>query len=313
MKRIAMIAMCLLLVATAAGASATKIGVCQLVEHNALASAGEGFLAALAENGYADAEISYQNAQGDQTNISTIADSFIADNVDLIFAIATPVAQTMAAKTTEIPIIGSAITDYEVAKLVDSNEVPGGNVTGTSDMNPVAAQIDMIKTFKPDAQTVGLLYCSAEDNSILQIKLAKAEIEALGMKWVEATVSNSSEVQQAAQQIVTECDAIYIPTDNVFASSMPLVYGVTVESQIPVICGEENMAMAGGLATLGVNYYDIGYQAGMMAVQVLGGADISTMPVQMPAGGTYTINATVAAEIGIEIPDELKEFAREME
>lgn len=313
MKKMITLMLVLVMVACAAGASATKIGICQLVEHNALAAAGEGFMAALQENGYADAEIIYENAQGDQANIATIADSFIAGNVDLIFAIATPVAQTMAAKTVDIPIIGSAITDYEVAKLVESNEVPGYNVSGTSDMNPVAAQVDMAKTFAPDAKTIGFLYCSAEDNSILQIELAKAEAEAIGLDWVEITVSNSSEVQQAVQQIVTECDVIYIPTDNVFASAMPIVYGVTVESQIPVICGEANMVMAGGLATIGVDYYTIGYQAGLMAIDVLEGADITTMPVQMPEGGTLTINATVAAEIGVEIPADMVEFAVEME
>ena len=246
----------------------------QLVEHVALDSAREGFINALKDNGYVDGQnvtIDIQNAQGDQSNLSTISDRFVSNKVDLILGIATPAVQAIAGKTTEIPILGTAVTDYVVAKLVDSNEAPGGNVSGTTDMNPVKEQIDLLVKLVPDAKTVGVLYNSSEDNSILQAKMAKEAIEALGLSYVEVTVTNTNEVQQATQSIVERCDAIYIPTDNTFASSMPVVHGVTSQSKTPVICGESGMVRSGGLATLGISYYDLGYQTGLMAIRILKG------------------------------------------
>ncbi len=291
------------------------VAIVQLVQHTALDAAREGFVQALADNGYVDGEtikLDYRNANNDMSNLATIADGFVAENASLVLAIATSAVTTMASKTETIPILGTAVTDYIVANLVESNEVPGVNVSGTSDMNPVAAQIELVKTFVPDAKKVGVLYNSGEDNSVLQAQLAKEAIEALGMEYVEVTVTSSNEVQQATQQIVEMCDAIYLPTDNVFASSMPMVYGVTVESKTPVICGEEGMVQGGGLVTLGINYYDLGYQTGEMAIEVLNGADVSTMPIQFAKGFTYSVNKTVADEIGVEIPEELAEYAFEM-
>lgn len=289
-----------------------SIGIIQYIDHVALNSARDGFIAALKDNGYEDGKnitIDQQNAQGDQSNLSTISDRFISNNVDLILAIATPAAQSIAGKTTEIPILGTAITDYVSAKLVNSDEAPGGNITGTSDMNPIKEQIDLLVKLVPDAKTVGVLYTSNEDNSILQAKLAKEAIEKLGMKYVEVTVSNSNEVQQATQSIVDQCDAIYIPTDNIFASAMPVVHGVTSVSKTPVICGESGMVETGGLATLGINYYDLGYQTGLMAVKVLKGeAKPATMPVETATGFDFAINGTVAEEIGIEIPEDLQQY-----
>jgi len=292
-----------------------SIGIIQYVDHVALNSAREGFIDALKDNGYVDGEniaIDYQNAQGDQSNLSTISDRFIANKVDLVLAIATSAAQAIAGKTTEIPILGTAITDYEAAKLVNSNEEPGGNVTGTTDMNPVKEQIDLLVKLVPDAKTVGVLYTSNEDNSIVQAKLAKEAVENLGLNYVEVTVSNSNEVQQATQDIVEKCDAIYIPTDNIFASSMPLVHGVTSVSKTPVICGESGMVSNGGLATLGINYYDLGYQTGLMAIKILKGeAKPATMPIESATKFDYAINGAVADEIGIEIPEDLKQYVIE--
>jgi len=289
-----------------------SIGIIQYIDHVALNSARDGFIAALKDNGFEDGKnitIDIQNAQGDQSNLSTISDRFISNKVDLVLAIATPAAQSIAGKTTEIPILGTAITDYVTAKLVNSNEAPGGNVTGTSDMNPIKEQIDLLVKLVPDAKTVGVLYTSNEDNSILQAKLAREAIEKLGMKYVEVTVSNSNEVQQATQSIVDQCDAIYIPTDNIFASAMPVVHGVTSVSKTPVICGESGMVETGGLATLGINYYDLGYQTGLMAVKVLKGeAKPATMPVETATGFDFAINGTVAEEIGIEIPEDLQQY-----
>lgn len=292
--------------------SEKTIGIIQYVDHVALNSAREGFVEALADNGYVDGEnilIDLQNAQGDQSNLSTISDRFVANKVDLVLAIATPAAQSIAGKTTEIPILATAITDYESAKLVNSNEIPGMNVSGTTDMNPIEKQIDLLMRLVPEAKTIGLLYTSNEDNSIVQTKIAKEIIEGLGLKHTEITVSNSNEVQQATQTIVDKCDAIYIPTDNIFASAMPVVHGVTSVSKTPVICGESGMVSQGGLATVAINYRDLGYQTGIMAVKILNGeAKPATMPIESSEDFDFTINGAVAKEIGIEIPEDLAKY-----
>lgn len=293
------------------GGAKKSIGIVQYVDHVALDSSREGFIAALSDNGYVEGDnitIDYQNSQADAANLSTISDRFVSNKVDLVLAIATPAAQSIAGKTTTIPILGTAITDYAVARLVDSNESPGGNVSGTTDMNPISEQIDLLVKLVPDAQTVGVLYTSSEDNSILQAKIAKEAIEKLGLAYVEVTVSNSNEVQQAAQSIVNQCDAIYIPTDNIFASAMPIVHGVTLESKTPVICGEAGMVNNGGLATLGINYYDLGYQTGLMAVKIFEGAEVASMPIESASGFDFAINGTVAEEIGLEIPADLQQY-----
>lgn len=288
------------------------VGIIQYMDHVALDSAREGFIQALEDNGYKNGEtikLDVQNAQGDQSNLATISDRFISNKADLVLAIATPAAQAMAGKTTEIPIIATAVTDYGIARLVDSDEAPGGNVTGTSDMNPIKEQIDLLIKLVPEAKTVGALYASSEDNSILQAAMAKEAIEAAGLKYVEVTVTNSNDVQQATQSIVSKCDAIYIPTDNVFASAIPLVHGVTAESKTPVICGEAGMVTKGGFATLGINYYDLGYQTGLMAVKVLKGeAEPATLAVEKPQKFDFAINGVVAEELGIEIPADLQEY-----
>lgn len=293
----------------------TTIGIIQYVEHSALDASREGFIAALADNGYVDGEnitIDVQNAQADQSNLATISDRFVSNKVDLILAIATPAGQAIAGKTTDIPILATAVTDFEVAKLVESNEAPGYNVTGTTDMNPIQEQIDLLQKLVPTAKTVGVLYTSSEDNSVLQATLAKEAIEKAGLKYVEVTVTNSNDVQQATQSIVGQCDAIYIPTDNVFASAMPIVHGVTSESKTPVICGESGMVQTGGLATLGINYRDLGYQTGLMAVKILKGeAETATMPVESATKFDFAINGTVAKEIGLEIPADLQQYVIE--
>lgn len=284
-----------------------SIGIVQIVEHAALDAARDGFIQALADNGLVEGEnVTYdiQNAQGDQSTLSTIGDRFVSANVDMILAIATPSAQTMASKTTTIPILGTAVTDYEVAKLVNSNEVPGGNVSGTSDMNPIADQVALIFELYPDAATIGCIYNSGEDNSVLQAGIAKEAIEAAGKSYVEVTVTSTNDVQQAMQSLVTQCDAIYIPTDNTVASAMPIVSEVANTAMIPVICGESNMVAAGGLATLGINYYDLGYQTGLMALKILlEGADVSTMPIEFATGFDAAFNAETAAAIGLTIPE----------
>jgi putative ABC transport system substrate-binding protein len=310
------VALLCLPVGLAASAETKTIGIIQYVQHIALDAAREGFIKALEDNGFADGEgivLDIQNAQADASNLSTISDRFIANNVDLVLAIATPAAQAVAGKTTEIPILGTAITDYEVARLVHSNDAPGTNVSGTTDMNPIAEQIALIQELFPQTATVGVIYTSSEDNSVLQAQIAKEAIEKAGMAYIEATVTNSNDVQQAAQSVIEGCDAIYIPTDNVLASSIPIVYEVATAAQKPIIAGEAGVVEGGALATLGINYYELGYQTGLMAVRVLGGEDISTMPIETASSMDYTFNATFAEAIGFEIPEAYRQYAVEMD
>ncbi len=304
--------------AFAEGTAQVKIGIIQQVQHGALDASYEGFVQALADNGYVDGQniiIDYQNGQGDQSNLAAIADRFVSKKVDLVLAIATSAALAMAGKTTDIPILATAVTDFVEARLVYSNEQPGTNVSGTTDMASIADQIALVPKVAPDCKTVGVLYNSGEVNSVVQAQEAKCCIEAMGYKYVEKTVTNSNEVQQATESIARQCDVIYIPTDNVFASSMPMVYGVAVEKKLPVICGESSMVKSGGLVTVGINYYNLGYQTGLMAVRLLQDStlDISTLPVESQSEYDYCINATFAAEIGYTIPDEWQQYAFEME
>ena len=293
------------------------VGIIQLVDHSALNDARDGFIRALTDNGFVDGEnfvLDYQNGQNDQSNLSTIADQFVAENAALVLAIATPAAVTMAGKTVDIPILGTAITDYVSARLVESNEKPGWNISGTSDMNPVAEQIALLKELVPDAKTVGVLYNSGEANSVLQAAMAKEAVEALGMQYTEITVSTTNDVQQAVQKIAGQCDALYLPTDNVISSSMPIIYGAAVESKLPVICSEPNQVKNGGMATLGISYDAIGYQTGLMAIEILNGANVSEMPVQFANSGfEYAFNKTFFDEIGLAIPEQYAQYAFEME
>lgn len=307
----------ILAVSCSGGDGTIQVGIIQLADHAALDASRDGFIEALKDGGYVDGEnieIDYHNGQSDQNNLSTISDRFVSNDVDLVLAIATDAAQAMAGKTTDIPILGTAITDYEVAGLVDSNEKPGTNVSGTTDMNPIKEQIELLVELATDTQTIGLLYTSSEDNSVLQAQVAKDIIEGMGLEYVEVTVTNTNEVQQAAQSIVTQCDAIYIPTDNTFASAMPVVYGVTSESNTPVVCGESNMVKSGGLATLGINYYDLGYQTGQMAVRILKDqANVSDMSVETLQNFDYVFNGETAEAIGIDIPEKYQDYIIDVE
>ena len=298
-------------VATEAPDSMLTIGILQYVTHDALDAAREGFVQALADNGFVEGQnvaFDVQNAQADSSNLSTMSNRFVNNKVDLVLAIATPAAQSIASLTTEIPILFTAVTDPMGARLVDSAQAPGGNITGTNDMNPIAEQLDLLVKLAPTAKTIGLLYTSSEDNSVIQAEIAKAEAAKRGLAVVEQTVTNANDVQQATQSLVSKCDAIYIPTDNTLASAMPTVGAVAEEARIPVVCGESNMVLAGGLATLGINYYNLGYQTGEMAVRVLNGESTAAMPVESLQKFDFTINGTVAAAIGLTIPEDLTQY-----
>ena len=291
-------------------AETLRIGIIQPMEHESLDAAREGFVQALADHGYTDGDtivLDYQNAQGDSSALLTISQRFVGDDCDLVLAIGTGAAQSIASQTSEIPVLITAVTDPVDAGLVQSSEAPGTNVTGTNDMNPIREQMELSPEILTDAQTVGLLYTSSEDNSILQIEEAKAILEEMNLDYVEQTVTGSNDVQQAVQSIVTRCDAIYIPTDNTFASAMPLVGSVVMESGTPVICGATGMVEAGGLITLGLNYYNLGYQTGEMAAQVLEGADPASMPVQSQNQYDYVVNEEMLSALGMELPQSLLE------
>ena len=304
--------------ASAADASASapaadkefKIGIIQLVQHDALDQACQGFQDALTEAGKEGGytfTYDVQNASGEQSNCATIATKFVNDGVDLILAIATPAAQAAAQATTEIPILVTAVTDPESASLVGSNDNPGCNVSGTSDMNPVDKQAELLTKLVPEAKTVGIMYCSAEDNSILQADLAQKAFEALGLKVEVATASASNEIQSVTTSLCEKVDAIYIPTDNTFASSMSTVAMVANQYKIPVVCGEESMTKAGGLATYSINYYSLGEMTAQQAYDILvNGADITTMPIAYSDAKDLTlyINKDTVDQLGITIPEE---------
>ncbi|MBQ9494157.1 MAG: ABC transporter substrate-binding protein [Treponema sp.] len=287
-----------------------KIGIVQLVEHAALDAAYHGFVDGLAEAGYVDGQnivIDYENAQGEQANCVTIAQKLVNDRSDLILAIATSAAQAVANLTNKIPVLVTAVTDPASAKLVQSNEKPGTNVSGTSDLTPCAEQINLLKTLVPHAKTVGILYCSSEQNSIFQVDLAKAACDKLGLAYIDATVSNSNELQQVVQSLVGKVDAIYAPTDNMIAAGMATVAQVANDNKIPVIAGEEGMLRGGALATYGINYYELGKQTAAMAVDILAnGKNPADMPIQYLENCTFEVNEDTVAKLGIAIPESLK-------
>lgn len=286
-----------------------KIGVIQLIEHPALDKSYQGFVDGLAEAGYVNGEniaIDYQNAQGEQANCVTIANKFVNDKDNLIFAIATPAAQAVANLTKSIPILVTAVTDPETAKLVQSNARPGTNVSGTSDLTPVAAQISLLTKLVPNAKKVGLLYCSSEANSIFQINLAKEACAANGLEFVEGSVSNSNEIQQVTQSLVGKVAAFYVPTDNMLAAGMANVAMVANAAKLPVICGEDGMVVSGGLATYGINYYELGKLTAKQAVKILKGeSEPQNMPIEYLERFDFSYNKGTAEAIGIDIPDNL--------
>ena len=284
-----------------------KVGAIQLAEHPALDKAYEGFKDALVEAGVSEDQIDFQNAQGDQSNCETIATKFVNDGDDLIYAIATPAAQAVAGKTDEIPVVVSAVTDPAGAGLVESNEAPGTNVTGASDMNPIEEQIDLLTQLVPDAKKVAIMYCSSEDNSIVQAQLAEKALKDKGIEVEHATVSESNQISQVTESLVGKVDAIYIPTDNMLAEGMSQVAAIANENKLPTIVGESNMCENGGLATYSIDYYELGKMAGEMAVEILKGEKPSEMAIQYQDAANLQlyINKKVADQLGVEIPEDL--------
>lgn len=283
------------------------VGIVQLLEHPALDAATEGFQDKLKELLGDDVQFDYQNAQGEQTNCTTIATKFVSNNVDLIMANATTALQSAAAATADIPIVGTSVTDYKTAGVINENDAPGTNVTGVSDLAPVDEQIALLQKVCPDAKKVAIVYCSAEPNSIFQADLAKKYLADAGLESAEYTVADSNEIQAVITKAVSECDTVYIPTDNTIANNVEIIKNVTVPAGIPVICGEENLCAGGGLATLSISYYELGQKAGEMAYEILvNGADPATMPIAYVSDNIVAkYNAEVAEALGITMPEDM--------
>ncbi len=283
------------------------IGISQIVEHPALDGARKGFVEALAEEGFVEGEnikIIRENAQGEMATARTIAQKFERDGVDMALAIATPCAQATANVLKETPVMITAVTAPDEAGLVKSLEEPGTNVTGTTDMQPIKKQLQMIKDFVPEVKTLGVLYNSGEANSVVQVDRVKKLAPELGLKIEEGTATNSSEVSLAASAIVDKVDAIYLPTDNVMASSVQSILTVTNPKKIPVFGAEPGEVENGALATLGISYFDLGKQTGKMAAKVLNGDDPATMSIQWPENVSLIINKPAFEKIGLSIPEE---------
>ena len=295
-----------------------KIGVIQYAEHPALDQAYKGFVKGLEESGYTygeNIEIDYKVAQQDQSNCKTITNTFVNDGVDLIYAIATPAAQSAANETKDIPVVISAVTDAKNAGLVKENEMPGTNVTGVSDLTPVQSQLELLTQILPEAKNVAILYCNAEDNSIFQANIAKEEGKKLGLEMMDATVTDSNQIQQVTESLIGKVDAIYIPTDNLIAEGMATVAQVANENNLPCICGESGFVNNGGLATYGLDYFELGKMAGRQAARILEGENPAKMPIEyLPTEKcSLTINKSTAEKLNITIPQELLDKAEMVE
>ena len=285
------------------GEKTYKVGVLQLTQHAALDAANEGFVEALDESGI-KYTIDQQNANNDQSACATIASKLVGDGDDLIYVIATPAAQAVAAATSDIPIVGSAITDYAASGLVADNDKPGGNLTGTSDMNPVDDQIAMLQKVLPNAKHVGMLYCTAESNSQLQVEMAEAACDKAGLTHDRYTVSSSNEVQSVVESMVGKVDAGYTPTDNTIAAAAAQVGQIAKEGKLPLITGEENMCMGMGICTLSIDYKELGKMAGQMAVKILKGEDTpANMAIETETGDQLKVvkNEEMAEALGIDL------------
>lgn len=300
--------------AQAASEEHYDIGVIQYTQHGSLDEAYEGFKAGLEEAGYIDGEnitLTFQNASGDTSTAQSICDTFKNSGVDLVLAIATPAAQS-AANTfsdTDVPVLFTAVTDAVEAQLVDSNEAPGKNITGTSDMPVIADQIQVIRDILPEAKTLGILYTSSEANSEIQAKEAEEAAKQLGFEVTVQTASNTNEIQQAMTSVVGTVDAVYIPSDNGFASAMGTVNKIAVDNQLPVFCAVEAMIQEGGIATTAINYYDLGKQTAAQAVRILNGEKASEIAVETQENCGLVVNKTFAESVGVTIPDEVLEKA----
>lgn len=281
------------------------VGICQLVQHEALDAATKGFKDALTKKLGDKVVFDEQNAAGDSATCATISNQFVSSNYDLILGNATPALQAAVSATSTIPILGTSITDYATALDIDNwTGVSGYNVSGTSDLAPLDKQAAMIQELFPNAKNVGILYCSAEPNSKYQSTTIQGYLKDMGYTCTEYTFADSNDVSAVAQNACANSDIIYIPTDNTAASCAESINNVAEPAGIPIVAGEEGLCKGCGIATLSISYYDLGFTTGEMAYEILvNGADISTMEVKYAPNITYKYMADRAAKLGVEIPD----------
>lgn len=296
----------------AAGGDYT-VGICQLVQHDALDTATLGFKDALTEELGDAVTFDEQNAQGDSNTCSTIINGFVSNGVDLILANATPALQAAQAGTNEIPILGTSVTEYGVALGIDGFDgLVGGNISGTSDLAPLDQQAAMLQELFPDAKTVGLIYCTAEANSQYQVDTVQAELEKLGYTCTQYGFSDSNDLSGVATTAVAESEVLYVPTDNTVASNAEILNNIAQPAGIPVIAGEEGICAGCGVATLSISYYDLGVATGKMAAKILTGeSDISEMPIEYAPQFTKKYNAELCEALGITVPDDYEAIAAE--
>ena len=283
-----------------------NIGICQLVQHEALDAATQGFKDVLVEKlGEENVKFDEQNANGESTNCTTICNGFAAANVDLILANATGALQAASAATATIPILGTSVTDYGTALSIDNwTGTTGTNISGTSDLAPISEQAAMLKELFPDAKTVGILYCSAEANSKYQATKFTEALDGSGITVKEYSAADSNEISSVCSTAVAECDVLYIPTDNTIASSTETIKNIVVPAKKPVIAGEEGICKGCGVATLSISYEELGRTTGEMAYEILvNGADVSTMEVRFAPNVTKKYNAEICSELGITVPE----------
>lgn len=298
----------------AADGKVYQVGICQLVQHEALDAATQGFKDALVEKlGEGNVEFDEQNASGDSATCATIINQFVSSDVDLILANATASLQAAAAGTNEIPILGTAVTDYATALEIDDwTGVTGTNISGTCDLAPLNEQAAMLNELFPEAKNVGLLYCSAEANSAYQADTIRVSLEEMGYTCTDYTFADSNDIASVATNAASECDVIYIPTDNTAASNTEVINNVCLPAGVPIIAGEEGICAGCGVATLSISYYDIGYKAGEMGYDILAnGADVSTMEVATAETVTKKYDADRCAELNIEIPEDYVAIEKE--
>ena len=282
-----------------------RIGISQFITHQSLDATREGFVDELAKQGYVEGkniEIDLQNAQGEQRNLKTISQQ-LAESSDVVLAIATPSAQSLANTTQTTPVIFSAVTDPVSAKLVESREHPGGNVTGTSDQSSdaISTQINLIKKVLPKAKTIGILYTQSEPNSVVQKDEAKRLLEEKGFTVVEKTILDSNNVKAAAESLMAEVDMVFVPTDNIISSTMETVKQVSIKHKVPVFGGSTEMIAVGGLYNYGTNYEELGRQTARMLIRVLKGEKPENIAVELPEKLELHTNQEMADALGIDI------------
>ena len=282
------------------------VGICQFVQHEALDQATEGFKAALTEKLGDRVSFDEQNGQGDLSTCTSVINGLVSEEADLILANSTTALQTAATATSEIPILGTSVTEYSAAlQLTDFDGIVGGNISGTSDLAPLDEQAAMVQELFPDAKTVGILYCSAEPNSQYQVDVLKNELEILGYDCICYTFSDSNEIAFVTTTAVSNCDVLFVPTDNTAASNAELIANICIPEKIPVIAGEENTCRICGVASFSIDYYSLGYTTGEMAVKILTGeADIGTMPIEYTSVFTKRFNPVICEQLGIQVPED---------